>query len=117
MTTLYWRILCLVSVCLGLVGVVVPGLPTVPFMILGAWAASKAWPELEIWLLSHRHYGPYIRQWRERGAIPRRAKILAGLMMTASLGVLFYTGAHAGLILALAALMAGVLFWMWSRPE
>ena len=57
------------------------GLPTVPFVLLAAWAAGKGWPELEQWLLHHPRYGGSIRAWRQHGAVSRRAKWLASVMM------------------------------------
>jgi uncharacterized membrane protein YbaN (DUF454 family) len=117
MRRVYWRIFCGLAIALGLIGVVVPGLPTVPFMILAAWAASKGWPEVEVWLLSHKRYGPHIVRWRERGAIPRQAKLMAGLMMLASLGILYLSGIEPWLILAIAGIMGAVLLWMATRPE
>ena len=114
---LYWRLFCLFSICLGLIGIVVPGLPTVPFMILAAWAASKGWPALETRLLNHARYGPYIMRWREQGAIPRRAKMMSGIMMAASLGVLIYMDINRWLILGTALTMVIVFLWMLSRPE
>ncbi|HNO41919.1 MAG TPA: DUF454 family protein, partial [Ottowia sp.] len=56
--TLLWRALALLSLLLGGVGAMLPVLPTVPFLLLAAWAASKGWPALEIWLLNHRRLGP-----------------------------------------------------------
>lgn len=41
---LLWRALALLSVLLGLIGIVLPGLPTVPFLLLAAWAGGKGWP-------------------------------------------------------------------------
>ena len=41
---LLWRVLALVCVALALVGVVLPGLPTVPFLLVAAWAGSRGWP-------------------------------------------------------------------------
>ena len=69
---LLWRTLAAVCVALGLLGVVLPGLPTVPFLLLAAWAGGHGWPALEVWLLQHPRYGPGLRQWRERGAVPRQ---------------------------------------------
>ena len=43
----FWRTLALACVVLGLIGVVVPGLPTVPFLLVAAWAGGKGWPQLE----------------------------------------------------------------------
>lgn len=68
-------------VLLGLLGVVLPGLPTTPFLLLAAFAFGKSSPRLKAWLESHPTFGPPIRDWEERGAISRRAKRLALTMM------------------------------------
>ncbi len=114
---LFWRGLALACVALGLVGIVLPGLPTVPFLLLAAWAASHGWPRLEAWLLAHTHFGPPIRRWRERGAIPRKAKSLAILMMAVSSIVLWHTALALWFKLLVTALMATVAVWMWRRPD
>jgi len=114
---LLWRALALLSVALGLVGVVLPGLPTVPFLLLAAWAAGKGWPALEAWLLNHPSYGASIRRWRDHGAVPRRAKWAASLMMAASTVMLALTPLPLAAKLAIPALMAGVAIWLWRRPE
>lgn len=114
---LLWRVLALASVLLGLVGVVVPGLPTVPFLLLGAWAAGKGWPRLEAWLLAHPRWGPTIRQWRERGAVPRRAKWAASLMMAVSAVVLALSAVPPWLKLGTPLVMLAVATWLWRRPE
>lgn len=114
---LLWRLLALLSLALGAVGVVLPVLPTVPFLLLAAWAAGKGWPALEAWLLNHAHFGPHIRRWRERGAVPRRAKWLASLMMLASATLLALTALPLAVKIAVPALMATVAIWLWRRPE
>lgn len=114
---LLWRALAVLSVALGLVGIVVPGLPTVPFLLLAAWAGGKGWPALERWLLAHPRFGPPIQRWREHGAVPRRAKWLASLMMTLSATVLLLSPAPLAVKIAVPALMAGVAAWLWHRPD
>ncbi|HPU51492.1 MAG TPA: DUF454 family protein, partial [Burkholderiaceae bacterium] len=47
-----WRLLALLCVVLGLIGVILPGLPTVPFLLVAAWAGGRGWPRLEAWLLA-----------------------------------------------------------------
>lgn len=84
MAILLWRTLAVVSVALGMLGIALPGLPTVPFLILAAWSASRGWPALEQYLLDHPRHGDTIRRWREQGAVPRKAKVAATLMMLAS---------------------------------
>lgn len=112
-----WRSLAVVSVVLGAIGMVLPVMPTVPFLIVAAWAASRGWPRLETWLLEHPRYGLQIRRWREHGAIPRRAKWFASLMMVASVGSLALSPAALWLKLAVPAFMAVVALWLWTRPD
>jgi len=114
---LLWRALALVSLMLGLIGALLPVLPTVPFLLLAAWAASKGWPALEAWLLNHAHFGPHIRRWRERGAVPRRAKWLASVMMSASALMLALSPLPLAVKIGVPALMLGVAIWLWRRPE
>lgn len=71
---------------LGAIGVVVPGLPTVPFMLVALWLFSKSSPRFHDWLYSHRVFGPPLQRWREHGVIPLRAKVLSVATMALSLG-------------------------------
>lgn len=112
-----WRLLAIVSLKLAVLGIPLPGLPTVPFVLLAAWAAGKGWPELEDWLLRHPRYGPSILAWRREGAISRKAKWIATGMMTLSLILLFGSPAPVLLKYLLPPFLAAVAFWLWRRPE
>lgn len=115
---LLWRAVALLGLALGLVGLLLPVVPTVPFVLLSAWAAGKGWPSFERWLLQHPRFGPPVRQWRERGAVPRRAKWISTLMMAASaVGLQFAPGVPLWLRVAVPAVMAAVALWLWRRPE
>ena len=118
MAVLAWRALALVFLGLGLIGIALPVMPTVPFLIASAWAASRGWPAFEAWLLAHRVFGPPIVQWRQHGAIPRRIKWLSCSMMACSaLGMQFFPAIPLWLRIAVPALMAAVALWMWARPD
>lgn len=115
---LVWRGVAVLAMGLGLLGVVLPVMPTVPFLIVAAWAASKGWPAFEIWLLEHRLFGPPIVQWRERGAVPRRAKWVSTLMMACSgIGMQFFSAIPLWLRIAVPATMLAVAVWLWLRPD
>ena len=115
--SLLWRALALLSLVLGFLGILLPVLPTVPFLLLAAWAASKGWPALERWMLNHSQFGPHIRNWRERGAVPRRAKWLASLMMAASSLMLALSPLPLAARIGAPAVMLVVAIWLWRRPE
>jgi uncharacterized membrane protein YbaN (DUF454 family) len=114
---LLWRLIAVFALLVGLVGVLLPVMPTVPFILLAAWAGGHGWPELEQYLLSHAHFGQPIRDWRERGAISRRAKWLATVMMSGSLLMIWLTPLLVWVKLGLTVTISCVLIWMWSRPE
>jgi uncharacterized membrane protein YbaN (DUF454 family) len=77
---------------LGAVGAVVPGLPTVPLMLIALWAFSRSSERFHDWLYGHSLFGPPLQQWRSHRVIPPRAKLLAMVTMTISLAyMLFFT--------------------------
>ncbi len=115
--SLLWRLLALTSLALGVVGLFLPVVPTVPFVLLAAWAAGRGWPQLESWLLAHPRYGPPIRQWREQGAVSRRAKWFACTMMAGSAAMLWFAPVPAWLRAAVYIVMLAVAAWLCTRPE
>jgi uncharacterized membrane protein YbaN (DUF454 family) len=116
-TPLFWKLLAIVCVALGVVGAFVPILPTVPFLIVAAAAASRGWPWLDRKLTGHRRYGPIIVRWRERGAIPRPAKVLATVGMLGGSVVLWLVPMPPWLRFGAVLGMACVGVWIWMRPE
>jgi len=84
--TLRWGLAAFgwLNVGLGIVGIVVPGLPTTVFLLIAAWAFSKSSERFQRWLWNHPRFGPPIRDWHQHRVIPRRSKILATTMMTTS---------------------------------
>jgi uncharacterized membrane protein YbaN (DUF454 family) len=104
------------SVALGTVGAVLPVLPTVPFLILAAFCFARSNPEWEARLLAHPRWGPAIRDWRERGAISRKAKWAAVLAMTASAAVALLTLPWPWAAVPLVPLAIAAA-WIWTRPD
>jgi uncharacterized membrane protein YbaN (DUF454 family) len=86
-------------------------------VLVAAWAGSRGWPQLEAWLLAHPRFGPPIRQWREHGAVSRRAKWLACTMMAGSALMLWFVPVPPWLRGVVYGAMLGVGVWLWRRPE
>ena len=105
-------------VALGFVGAFLPVLPTTPFLIVATACFARSSPRLESWLLDHPRFGPTLRDWRERGAIPRKVKMLALVGMLAGF-LLFWMGTQPGPLLtaAVAALMLTGLTFVLTRPS
>ncbi|WP_367113843.1 YbaN family protein [Sphingomonas sp.] len=112
-----WVALGFFFVALGVIGALLPVMPTTIFLILAAGCFARGSARLEAWLLDHPKVGPPIRQWREQGAIPRRGKIAACAGI--ALGyALFWISVrpHAALALGVAAGMAACALWIVTRP-
>lgn len=71
----------LISLCLGVVGIFLPVLPTTPFLLLSAALFLKSSRPLYDWLLNHPRLGPYIRNFMEHKAIPLRVKVISVSMV------------------------------------
>lgn len=117
MKTLFWRILVIFFIVLAMIGAILPGMPTTIFLILAAWAASKGWPQMDAWLLSHPKYGPTLRNWREHGTVPRKAKYWASGMMLISGIIMLFTRAPLPVKVFTDVTMLIVAMWLWQRPE
>src|SRR5688572_22134872 len=77
-------LLGLFFVGLGAAGIVVPVLPTTPFLILASACFVRSSPRLNAWLLRSRLFGPMLRQWQEQGRVQRRVKYAAaGVLLLA----------------------------------
>lgn len=114
---LFFGCLAYVSLAIGLIAIVVPGLPTTEFVLLAAWAATKSSPRLSAWMENHRLFGPILSNWRNGRIISRRAKISATVSMLLCAGLMLgLLTHHWTMYLALAGMGLGNL-WIWSRPE
>lgn len=110
-----YRAAGLVAVVLGIIGIFLPIMPTVPFMLLAAFFFARSNPEWEARLLADPRFGPHIRAWRERGAISRRGKIAALLALFASamIGLLALDNAWRYAPLGIALICGS---WIATRP-
>jgi uncharacterized membrane protein YbaN (DUF454 family) len=100
-----------------MLGVVLPILPTTPFLLIALWAASKSSPQLENWLLNHKRYGLLLVAWRERQAIPKSAKWLACSMMAISWLILWQAQRSWTVLMVCGLIFVLVAIYILSRPS
>lgn len=101
---------------LGAVGIVLPLLPTTPFLLVAAWAFAKGSPAVERWLYRHPRFGPFLCEWRDRRAIPLRGKAAALLGLAVSWALIYRTAESAAVPLAAGAVMLAVALYVATRP-
>ena len=113
-----WFALGCLGVGLGFVGIIIPVLPTTPFILVAVWAFGKSSPAFAERLRRHKVFGPYVRDWEAHRVIPAKAKIAACVMMSLSLGwLVWFTAAPAWAKMLTAALMAAAAFYVLSKPS
>ena len=98
------------SVALGGIGVVVPGLPTTGFMVFAASCFAKSSPRFEQWILDLPKIGPHVRAYRNGEGMPKKAKIMALTMMTVA--VAFAAGIAVDVLwVRIVIVVAGLIGW------
>jgi|TARA_B110000014_G_scaffold263046_1_gene258627 uncharacterized membrane protein YbaN (DUF454 family) len=107
----------ILSLSLGYIGIVVPGLPTTVFILIAAWAFSKCSEKFTFWLENHRIFGPIILNWNTYRGLSRRAKKLAISMIisTFALTIYFVFSLVGDLIFATFGVV--LCTWLATRPE
>jgi hypothetical protein len=112
-----WLVGGLVALALGIVGAVLPLLPTTPFVILAAFCFARSSPRLHRWLATHRLFGPMIENWARHGAIPRNAKRLALAMMAGAFALSLWMGLPWQVLAIQAVTLLGAATFVWTRPD
>jgi uncharacterized membrane protein YbaN (DUF454 family) len=74
-----------VAVGLGAAGIFLPLLPTTPFLLLAAACFFRSSDRLYNWLINHKWFGHYIKQYREHKAISRQTKLATLLLLWGTL--------------------------------
>ncbi|MDG2428290.1 MAG: YbaN family protein [Acidimicrobiales bacterium] len=113
-----WLLIGCLSLVVGGIGVVVPGLPTTVFMIVAASCFARSVPRFERWILALPGVGPLVRDYRRGLGMPRRAKRAAVttilVMSGVSAGVLVNSLVVRGSIVVVA--IVGVWYLIWRVP-
>lgn len=105
-----------VSVVLATLGVVLPLLPTTPFLLLAAWCFARSSPRFHYWLLYRSWFGSYLRHWQEHRALPPGAKGKAVLVILITFAISLYFVPLWWIRVLLLCIMLGLLIMMWRLP-
>ena len=107
-----------VFVAIAAVGLVVPVLPTTPFVLLAAACYLRASSTLHDRLLRSRTFGATIAAWQDHRAIPPRAKAIAIAMVIATFAIsIIFVVEHLPIQLGLAVLGVILVAWLARRPS
>ncbi|MGX9419063.1 YbaN family protein [Vibrio sp. WJH972] len=117
MTKLFALIFAYFFLFLAFIGVFLPGLPTVPFLLLAAWLSAKGSERLHKWIYAHAILGPLLINWERYGTISRKSKIIAVLMLIVSLFFMYQRVEVVWLLVGVTVLFICVATFLITRPE
>jgi uncharacterized membrane protein YbaN (DUF454 family) len=108
------NVIGVLSLLLGILGIFLPLLPTTPFLLLASACFARGSKPLHNWLLNHRVFGEYLRNFEAGKGIPLKAKIVATALMWGSLSWSIRQFDAIALRLALAAIGTAVTVYLWK---
>jgi uncharacterized membrane protein YbaN (DUF454 family) len=108
------NVIGVLAVLLGILGIFLPLLPTTPFLLLASACFARGSKPLHNWLLNHRVFGDYLRNFEAGKGIPLKAKIVATALLWASLSWSISQVDAIALQLMLAAIGTAVSVYLWK---
>jgi uncharacterized membrane protein YbaN (DUF454 family) len=112
-----WAFVGVVCVAIGGIGVVLPLLPTTPFLLLAAFCFARSSPRLHDWLLSHPSFGPLITNWERYGSIDRRTKRISVIVILLTAGITLVIGVPWWALALQVIILAIATTFILTRPE
>ncbi len=112
-----FKLLGLLCVLLGIIGAVLPVMPTTPFLILALACFARSSSALESWLLNHPRFGTTLQHWRAHQVVPVKAKYAASIGMLIGFIFLLYNSPPAWIIALVAVVEVLVMAYLISKPS
>jgi hypothetical protein len=107
-----------VCLVLGVIGILLPVLPTTPFILLSAACYARGSRRFYIWLMENRWFGPLVRAFRDERRIPKKAKWAATIAIVATMGLsIAYIIPLLAVKILMAAIGLAVIIYIWRFPS
>jgi uncharacterized membrane protein YbaN (DUF454 family) len=112
-----WNVLGFLCLGLAYLGVITPGLPYSIWVVAAAYCFSHGSERMHNWIMNHKLFGPFLRNWGEKRVFPQKMKYFMLGMMSLSLVLMYSSGVKPIGIISTAVFMAIVAVWAWRYPS
>ena len=113
----FWMSAGFVFLGIAYIGIVTPGIPWSTPTVAAAFCFAKGSQRWHEWIMNHRLFGPFLRNWSEKRVFPTAGKWAMVITMDISLIILWVTTQNWKLVLGVAAGMALCAVWAWRYPS
>ena len=101
---------------LAYVGVIMPGIPFSIPLVGAAYCFANSSEKMHSWLYNHKHFGPFLTNFKEKRIFPTRAKYTMIAMMSSSLALMWFMTYNAVACFWAGIFMAAGAIWSWKLP-
>ena len=98
------------------IGTIVPGIPWSTPCLLAAWCFSKSSERFHNYMLNHKLFGPFIRDWREGSVFPAKGKWFMFISMDVSLVIFWFATQNWKATLGMGIFFALIILWASRLP-
>ena len=112
-----WNVLGFLCLGLAYLGVITPGLPYSIWVVAAAYCFSHGSERMHNWIMNHKLFGPFLRNWGEKRVFPQKMKYFMLGMMSLSLVLMLSSGVKLIGVISTAVFMAIVAVWAWRYPS
>lgn len=113
----FWLVAGLLFVAIAMVGVVLPLLPTTPFLLVATYCFARSSERLNRWLLNHPTFGPLIDNWNRYGSIDRKSKRISIIVIVLTPIITVLIGVPMWALAAQIAVLACSATFILTRPN
>lgn len=112
-----WLCIVLAWLCLmtAVLGIFIPGLPTVDFVMLAIFFAARGSKRLYFALINNRYIGPVLIEWQQHRRLPKRVKYISTVSMSIAALLMIYHIPHPWVLYPLLACLAFALIMVWRK--
>ena len=112
-----WLLVGLAAVAIGAVGVVLPLLPTTPFLLVAAFAFARSSERMNSWLREHQVFGPLINNWHRDGSIDRNTKRTAIIVIVATPVITWLLDVPSWVVACQIVVLSASAIFILTRPS
>ena len=102
-------------ILLSVIGLLLPILPTTPFLILALTLFANSSPKFHQMLLNHRWFGPVLNQWEDNKTVTRPIKIRAVLLVLFSFAISIFLVREYWMLQVMLVIIASILLFYICR--
>jgi hypothetical protein len=113
----FWFTLGIIFIGIAYIGIITPGIPWSTPTVCAAFCFSKSSDRMHNWIMNHKLFGPFLRNWSEKRVFPTKGKWAMVLTMDVSLIIIYITTQNVWYTLGMGLVMLLVALWAFRYPS